>query len=94
MSASQCGECGDVFDPETGHVCKKYVVGPRYWPDGPTRPSRADVAHAETSREHLWGVWIANVQWESCWLCGNVRRADGNNKPCVGIVGLGPREEK
>lgn len=88
MSASQCGDCLEVYDPELGHRCWRYAVGGRYWPDGHARPTDEQVKSSLASREHLWGVWVADVTWESCCLCGAVKRADGKNKPCEGPIGV------
>ena len=32
------------------------------------------------------------IKYECCRLCGIVRRHDGGNKPCRGLVGVGPRD--
>lgn len=73
MSASQCEECGDVYDPTAGHRCKTYtVVG---------LPSNAEVEAAVAARVHLW---VPGLRWEHCCVCGVVKRADGKNKPCKG----------
>ncbi len=31
------------------------------------------------------------MPWETCAICGYVRRRDGKNKPCPGPVRVGPR---
>ncbi len=38
--------------------------------------------------EHEWWIWHG---MECCKLCGIVKRADGKNRPCKGIVRVGPR---
>jgi hypothetical protein len=48
-----------------------------------------------TIRQHEWfrPDWLT-AAWESCRVCGTVRRADGGNdaKSCPGPVGLRPME--
>lgn len=37
--------------------------------------------------------WIRAFGMTCCRDCGMVRRADDKNKPCRGVVRVGPREE-
>lgn len=39
-----------------------------------------------TGIEHDWFKPYTDRMWQSCRLCGIVRRADDNNKPCKGVV--------
>lgn len=52
------------------------------WPE----PIERDVV-AETNGHH----WIKAFNLTCCRDCGIVRRADDQNKPCKGIVNVGPR---
>ncbi len=49
----------------------------------------AEVAAAQPApvRQHDWGNHI-NSNWEMCKVCGVVRRADDQNKPCRGPARL------
>lgn len=40
---------------------------------------------------HDW-KWWPNFGFNACTRCGIVRRADGKNRPCRGIVKVGLRE--
>lgn len=47
---------------------------------------------------HRWGRFTASsllggLEWEVCFHCGMVRRADKNNSPCRGVVRVQPRQE-
>lgn len=41
-------------------------------------------------RQHVW-VQRAKYKWQTCRVCGVVKRADVENKPCSGPVAVGPR---
>ena len=40
---------------------------------------------------HCWFQFDLARPWESCVLCGKVRRADDRNPPCKGVVTIGLR---
>ncbi len=40
--------------------------------------------------EHIWHEWHSLT---CCKLCGIVKRADGKNNPCKGVVMLRPMEK-
>lgn len=46
----------------------------------------------EKKNGHVWGVY-RNDEFESCSLCGIIRRADDKNSPCVGKVKISLREQ-
>lgn len=46
---------------------------------------------ALAAKTHLWGKWLPSQEWESCYICNIVRRADDKNKPCKGPVRLSLR---
>lgn len=50
-------------------------------------PSPRDVI-AESNGHH----WVQRFHLVCCRDCGFVRRADDQNKPCKGVVGVGPRQ--
>jgi hypothetical protein len=60
--------------------------------DGPTEqlPGRTEMVSEvfATSNGHHWVRWR---QFICCRDCGIIRRADDRNKPCPGIVRVGPR---
>lgn len=41
-------------------------------------------------RQHVW-VRRARYKWQTCRVCGVVKRADAENKPCPGPVAVGAR---
>lgn len=41
---------------------------------------------------HDWFTY-GRLNWECCRACGIVRRKDGQNSPCKGVVSVGPREQ-
>lgn len=43
-------------------------------------------------REHQWSNRVS-TEWQSCEVCGIVRRADDKNKPCGGPVSISFRTE-
>jgi len=45
---------------------------------------------AESNGHH----WIKWRQFTCCRDCGIIRRADDKNKPCKGVVKVGPRVNK
>lgn len=54
---------------------------------------------AEEVDGHRWGRFTASSvlggkDWEVCFNCGMIRRADKKNKPCRGSVKVGPRTER
>lgn len=57
-------------------------------------PSAEDIGAALQAGNHLWGRWVADQQWDACYLCGVIQRADGQNKPCKGRVAVGLRAAK
>lgn len=41
---------------------------------------------------HHWRQPDGLIKWEHCGRCGIIKRRDGTNKPCRGIVGVTLRE--
>ena len=55
-----------------------------------------DFAVTEEVDGHRWGRFKASgflggQNWELCFNCGMIRRADKANKPCKGTPKIGPR---
>lgn len=62
-----------------------------WWPDGVPVVDLADHGFVpEVPAEGLHD-WREIGEWTACRRCGNVRRADGANKPCKGVVRVVPR---
>lgn len=47
----------------------------------------------EESNGHRWGFY-RDMKWESCRVCGWIRRADDKNTPCKGPVKVSLRTAK
>lgn len=50
----------------------------------------SDGIPAESKNGHEWGYWIPDVVWQSCRICGVVRRRDDRNGKCKGPHKVGP----
>jgi hypothetical protein len=52
-------------------------------------PMTVDDGGVPMAGSHFWGLFD---RWMCCRVCGIVRRADGNNKPCKGPTRMRPME--
>lgn len=49
--------------------------------------------HMWCDYSHKWGHFLPeHPEWECCWECGVIRRADDKNGPCKGQMRLRPME--
>ena len=58
-----------------------------------------DFTEVEAIDGHRWGTFTASSvlggrDWQVCFNCGMIRRADKKNSPCKGKVKVGPREKE
>lgn len=58
----------------------------------------SDFITTEEVDGHRWGRFTAPPllgvkDWEVCFICGMIRRADKKNKPCKGQTHIGLRDE-
>lgn len=60
--------------------------------------NRDDFEITEEVDGHRWGRFkpsnlLGGKDWEMCFNCGMIRRADKANHPCKGAAKIGPRSE-